>query len=94
MGDEGCFKKGTDCMAIFPETTSFYRAKVSKDPVWKLDRSSSPMVKEIIVKFEDDEDQHGRTPHRRVPARYVIPIPQEYFYDDSEDVDLSPPQGK
>lgn len=94
MGDEGCFKKGTDCMAIFPETTSFYRAKVSKDPVWKLDRSSAPMVKEIIVKFEDDEDQAGRTPHRRVPARYVIPIPQEYFYDVTEDVDLSPPQGK
>lgn len=56
-GVEGCFKKGTDCMAIFPETTSFYRAKVSKDPVWKLDRNSSPLVKEIIVKFEDDEDQ-------------------------------------
>ncbi|CAB9511559.1 SGF29 tudor-like domain [Seminavis robusta] len=93
-GVEGCFSKGTDCMAIFPETTSFYRAKVSKDPVWKLDRSSSPVVKEIIVKFEDDEDQQGRTPHRRVPARYVIPIPNQYFYDESEDVDLSPLQGK
>jgi len=50
LGDEGCFKKGMDCMAIFPETTSFYRAKVSKDPVWKLERNNVPMVKEIIVK--------------------------------------------
>uniref|UniRef100_A0A7S2YU48 SGF29 C-terminal domain-containing protein n=1 Tax=Entomoneis paludosa TaxID=265537 RepID=A0A7S2YU48_9STRA len=93
-GTEGCFQKDTDCMAIFPETTSFYRSKVSKSPVWKLDRSGTPMVKEIIVKFEDDEDAQGRTPHRRVPSRYVIPIPQEYFYDETDDVDLTPPTAK
>ena len=89
-GMEGVFSKGKDCMAIFPETTSFYRAKVSKAPVWKAgERGSAPMVKEIIVKFEDDEDAQGRTPHRRVPARYVIPIPADYFYEESDDVDLS-----
>lgn len=82
-GNEGCFQKDKDCMAIFPETTSFYRAKVSKSPVWKLDpQTGNPMVKEIIVKFEDDEDSQGRTPHRRVPSRYVIPIPQDYFFED------------
>jgi SAGA-associated factor 29 len=88
-GTEGVFTKLKDCMAIFPETTSFYRATVSKSPVWKIDRGGLPMVKEIIVKFEDDEDAQGRTPHRRVPARYVIPIPADYFYEESEDVDLS-----
>lgn len=93
-GAEGCFNKGTQCMAIFPETTSFYRAKISKSPVWKLDKTLLPMVKEIIVKFEDDEDSAGRTPHRRVPSRYVIPIPTQYFYDESDDVDLSPPNSK
>ncbi len=92
-GTEGTFVKGTDCMAIFPETTSFYRAKISKSPVWKLDRHSGnvPVVKEIIVKFDDDENESGRTPHRRVPARYVIPIPQNYFYEEDTDVDLTPP---
>lgn len=104
MGNEGTFDKGADCMAIFPETTSFYRARISKRPVWKLENnntstgsskssstttSATPMVKEMIVKFEDDEDANGRTPHRRVPARYVIPIPQNYFYDEADDVDLS-----
>ena len=88
FGTEGCFQKGKDCMAIFPETTSFYRAKVSKSPIWRLDRSRSPIVSQMIVKFEDDEDANGRTPHRRVPARYVIPIPADYFYDETEDIDL------
>jgi hypothetical protein len=50
------------------------------------------MVREIIVKFEDDEDATtGRTPHRRVPSRFVIPIPADYYYDETEDVDLTPP---
>ena len=93
-GAEGCFTKGTSCMAIFPETTSFYRAIVSKDPVWKQEKTTVPTVKEIIVRFEDDEDQQGRTPHRRVPSRYVIPIPAQYFYDESEDVDFTPHANK
>ena len=88
-GTEGCFQKGADCMAIFPETTSFYKAKVSKSPIWKLDHGN-PTVKEIIVKFEDDEDGSGKTPHRRVPSRYVIPVPSQYFYEEAEDVDLTP----
>jgi len=89
QGAEGVFTKGKDCMAIFPETTSFYRAKVSKSPVWRMERGGAPVVKEIICKFEDDDDATGRTPHRRVPARYVIPIPADYFYDEVEDVDLA-----
>lgn len=92
-GTEGCFRKNTDCMAIFPETTSFYRAKISKAPVWKLDhRTGLPMVREMICKFEDDEDAAGHTPHRRVPSRYVIPLPSTYFYEESQDVDLTPPK--
>jgi hypothetical protein len=108
-GTEGCFARGTSVMAIFPETTSFYRATVSKRPVWNLQAAASsavartsatnatttttPSVKEMIVKFEDDEDHQGRTPHRRVPARFVIPLPENYFYEEAEDVDLSHPAG-
>jgi len=91
-GAEGCFDKNTKVMAIFPETTSFYRAVVSKQPVWRLaPGSTTPMVKELIVKFEDDEDENGKTPHRRVPSRYVIPLPSAYFHEDDDDVDLTPP---
>lgn len=91
-GAEGCFHKGARVMAIFPETTSFYRAVVSKQPVWKLaPGSTTPMIQELILKFEDDEDETGRTPHRRVPSRYVIPLPDSYFHEDDDDVDLTPP---
>ena len=100
-GTEGWFEKGARVMAIFPETTSFYRAVVSKQPTWTSGTSAEesaggvgnahkPRVKEVIVKFEDDEDQEsGKTPHRRVPSRYVIPLPKQYFYEDEDDVDLT-----
>jgi SAGA-associated factor 29 len=99
-GTEGTFCQGIPCMAIFPETTSFYRATVSRHPVWHLEYNPStkpgtgpvPMTREIIVQFEDDEDSAtGQTPNRRVPSRFVIPTPQNYFYDAVDDVDLVPP---
>ena len=102
-GTEGWFEKGARVMAIFPETTSFYRAIVSKQPTWTSGTSAEesaggvgnahkPRVKEVILKFEDDDDQEsGKTPHRRVPSRYVIPLPQQYFYEDEDDVDLTAP---
>ncbi|KAI2511967.1 Sin3 binding region of histone deacetylase complex subunit SAP30 [Fragilaria crotonensis] len=73
----------------FPRNHLFYRSKVSKAPVWKLS-GTTPMIQEVIVKFEDDEDDQGRTPHRRVPSRYVIPIPSQYFYEECDDVELTP----
>jgi hypothetical protein len=45
-------------------------------------------VKEII-KFEDDEDVQNRTHRTAVPSRYVT-VPADYFYDDADDVDLTP----
>mmetsp|Transcript_18443 Transcript_18443/g.39891 ORF Transcript_18443/g.39891 Transcript_18443/m.39891 type:complete len:312 (+) Transcript_18443:87-1022(+) len=102
-GTEGWFEKGARVMAIFPETTSFYRAIISKQPTWTSGTSAEesaggvgnahkPRVKEVILKFEDDEDQEsGKTPHRRVPSRYVIPLPKQYFYEDEDDVDLTAP---
>lgn len=90
-GAEGGFEKGTRVMAIFPETTSFYRGYIAKQPQWILPQGeTTPRVKELILKFEDDEEA-GKTPHRRVPSRYVIPLPQSYFYEDDDDVDLTPP---
>jgi len=91
-GTEGLFEKNTKVMAIFPETTSFYRAVVSKPPVWTLPTGSvTPIVQELIVKFEDDEGEDQKTPHRRVPSKYVISTPEVYFMEDEDDIDLSDP---
>ena len=62
-------QKGERVVVIFPETTSFYRAMVSKAP--KRGPGGSP-AREVVLKFEDDEDDAGRTPHRRVSLRYVL----------------------
>mmetsp|Transcript_16393 Transcript_16393/g.66254 ORF Transcript_16393/g.66254 Transcript_16393/m.66254 type:complete len:266 (-) Transcript_16393:523-1320(-) len=61
-------QKGDRVLAIFPETTSFYRAVISKSPK----HNANGHIYEVVLKFEDDEDDAGRTPHRRVNIRYVL----------------------
>jgi hypothetical protein len=65
----GDVQKGDTVLAVFPDTTSFYRAQVTKVP--KQQRGG-----EVHVKFDDDEDETGRTPHRRVPSRHVLKLSQ------------------
>jgi len=67
-GTDCDLQKGDQVLAIFPETTSFYRAVVSKTPKRNVDGH----IVEVVLKFEDDEDDSGRTPHRRVNVRYVL----------------------
>jgi len=68
-------QKGDTVLAVFPDTTSFYRGRISK-PV-KNRSASSGGDTEVFVQFEDDEDETGRLPHRRIPARHVMPDPDE-----------------
>ena len=44
---------------------------------------------QVVVKFEDDEDEAGRNPARRVPARFVLRRSdvEEGGDDDSEEED-------
>lgn len=79
--DDSCanLRRGDSVLAVFPETTSFYRAVVVKTP-------KAP-ANEVVVKFEDDEDEAGRNPARRVPARFVLRRSDVEESDDSEDED-------
>jgi len=61
--------KGDAVLAVFPDTTSFYRGRISK-PV--KNRAAGG---DVFVQFEDDEDESGRIPHHRVAARHVIADP-------------------
>ncbi len=76
-------RRGDPVLAVFPETTSFYRAVVAKNPKSNRngDRDSN---NEVIIKFDDDEDDSGKNPARRVPARFVL---RRSDLEDNEDSD-------
>ena len=71
-------RRGDQVLAVFPETTSFYRAAVVKQPKSSSssnrngNSNSESGVDEVVVRFEDDEDEQGRNPARRVPVRFVL----------------------
>lgn len=65
-------RKNDKVLAVFPDTTSFYKAVVVKNP--KVPNQSSNW--DVIIRFDDDEDDSGVAPPRRVPARFVIPRPE------------------
>ena len=62
-------RKGDGVLCVFPETTSFYRAVVAKNPKAPTHGNSNW---ELVVRFEDDEDASGVAPPRRVPGRFVL----------------------
>ena len=62
-------RRGDSVLAVFPETTSFYRAVVAKNPRPPQHGNSGW---DLVVRFEDDEDDTGKAPPRRVPGRFVL----------------------
>lgn len=75
-------RRGDLVLAVFPETTSFYRAEVVKNPRHPQHGNS---CWEVIVRFEDDEDDSGKAPPRRVPARFVLLRADVGDYDDDDE---------
>ena len=73
----GHLNKDDAVLAVFPDTTSFYKGRISR-PV-----KGRGIGAEITVVFDDDEDEQGRTQHRRIGARFVMADPDE-TYDDQE----------
>ncbi|KAG7392651.1 hypothetical protein PHYPSEUDO_015039 [Phytophthora pseudosyringae] len=53
-------------MAMYPNTTSFFRSSI---------RVPNPRgAPYVILKFDEDEDEHGFVPDRKVPFRFVAPL--------------------
>ncbi|OWZ14480.1 hypothetical protein PHMEG_00012046 [Phytophthora megakarya] len=53
-------------MAMYPNTTSFFRSTI---------RVPNPKgAPYVILKFDEDEDEHGFIPDRKVPFRFVAPL--------------------
>ena len=62
-------RRGDTVLAVFPETTSFYRAEVAKNPRPPQHGNSGW---DVVVRFEDDEDETGKKTPRKVPGRFVL----------------------
>jgi len=67
-------KKGDLVLAVFPETTSFYKAVVAKvmKPLGNGNASTSSSNWEVVVRFDDDVEDGKILPSRRIPARFVV----------------------
>ncbi|KAM3173454.1 hypothetical protein ACTXT7_012463 [Hymenolepis weldensis] len=76
LNPEAVFRKGTECsnrasqlvLALYPQTTCFYRAIVDTHPLHAHD--------EYSLYFEDPSYPDGYAPSIRIPQRYVILCPE------------------
>ncbi|XP_074034439.1 SAGA-associated factor 29 [Leptinotarsa decemlineata] len=66
---QALFPQGTLVMALFPQTTCFYKALVNKPPATLID--------EYELLFEDPTYQEGYSPPHYVVQRYVIAYKQK-----------------
>ena len=64
-----------DSEATDRNPTSFYKATISVAP--KRHSSGGPPPA-ITVQFADDHDETGTIPHRPVPSRFVLPMPDDF----------------
>ncbi|XP_050306042.1 SAGA-associated factor 29 [Anthonomus grandis grandis] len=66
---EALFQKGTLVMALFPQTTCFYKALINKPPQTHVD--------DYELLFEDPSYPEGFSPPLNVAQRYVIQCKEE-----------------
>ena len=82
--------KGDNVVAVFPDTTSFYRGTVVRNPRPPVDNTKTNTNSsnttnsnsnntgnnntnwDVVVRFDDDEDESGRSPPRRIPSRFIL----------------------
>ena len=62
----------TSVFAMYPDTTSFYKAEVSRDGGARFLPSGDEVC---LVRFADDEDDTGRLPDRAIPIRFITTVP-------------------
>jgi SAGA-associated factor 29 len=65
------FPAGTSVLAVYPNTTTFYKARV----VQPARRTPNAEYSDFVLEFEDDGDADGQA-HRAVPFRHVVLFPR------------------
>ncbi|KAG8366911.1 hypothetical protein BUALT_Bualt16G0017100 [Buddleja alternifolia] len=64
------FTTGKHVLAVYPETTTLYKATVAQPHKRKTD--------DYVLEFDDDEEEDGSLPQRLVPFHRVVPLPEGY----------------
>jgi SAGA-associated factor 29 len=62
------FGRGTLVLALYPDTTCFYKAYVHTPP----SERRQPPPKAYLVEFEDESELTGRSEPMPVPQKYVV----------------------
>ena len=60
-------------LALYPDTTCFYRAYVHTPP--SLNQPNSQQRRDYLIEFEDENEASGRSEPMRVPQKYVLRLP-------------------
>jgi SAGA-associated factor 29 len=60
--------RGQMVLALYPDTTCFYKALVHTPPSLRRQR-------DYLVEFEDESEPSGRSEAQNVPQKYVLRIP-------------------
>ncbi|KAJ1459494.1 SGF29 tudor-like domain-containing protein [Pelagophyceae sp. CCMP2097] len=65
------YKTGGAVFAMYPDTTSFYRARVAVGGESHLSNGRDV----CLVRFQDDEDETGLVPCRPIPLQFIAAVP-------------------
>ena len=65
------FPRGQWILALYPDTTCFYKAMVHTPP---SEMAGGP-PKDYLVEFEDESEESGRSAPMRVPTKYILRMP-------------------
>ena len=65
---QNVFARGTWGLALYPDTTCFYKARVHTSP---SEMGGEPPI-DYLVEFEDESEASGMGEPMRVPQKYVV----------------------
>ena len=65
------FPRGQWILALYPDTTCFYKAMVHTPP---SEMAGGP-PKDYLVEFEDESEASGKSEPMRVPTKYIMRMP-------------------
>ena len=66
------FRRGEWVLAMWPDTTCFYKALVHTTPSMFMEEAPP---RPYLVEFEDDSEASGRSEPMKVPQKYVLRLP-------------------